>query len=154
MAILEVSPLQAVRQTAKASVSAIETTRSFACCLSSCILRLLFYLRASGTDLGQVVGAQDADRVDHHCERDHQLDCRRDELARLQGDSAHNDYGLGDTLAAQRRQKGREDAIRQRGKETSHHSTEVECRRQYDNILRVQHFCLLSILECFLSPQR
>ena len=107
--------------------------------LASCILRLLFYLRAAGTDLGQVVGPQDADRINDHREGDHQLDGGRNELASLQSHTANNHHRLRHTLATQGRQEGREDAVRERREKASHHTTQVERSRQYDNILRVQH---------------
>lgn len=96
--------------------------------------------RAAGADLRQVVGAQHADRVHHHGERDHQLDRRRDQLTRLQRDTPHHDHGVGYALAAQRRQQRRHNAVRQGGEEAGHNRAQVERRRQNDDVLGIEHF--------------
>lgn len=100
-----------------------------------------FHLGSAGcTDLGQVVRAQDADRIDDHREGDHQLNGRSQELARAERDAAHDHDRLLDTLAAQRGQQRGDDALGQRSEKPRNHRTKVERRCENDDILRVEHF--------------
>ena len=109
------------------------------CCYVFTFLHRLVASR-SGTNLGQIVGAEDTDGVDDDGEGDHQVDGGGNELTRLEGDATDDDNGLGDTLAAEGGEEGRDDAIRQGGEETSHHRAEVERSGQNDDILGVEHF--------------
>jgi hypothetical protein len=106
-----------------------------------CVIQLFSFLgSARRTDLGEVVGAEDADGVDDDREGDHQLDGRSEELAGPEGDATDNDDGLGDTLAAEGRKKGGDDALGERGEETSNDVSEVERSGEDDDVLGVKHF--------------
>jgi hypothetical protein len=106
-----------------------------------CVLCLFFHLcLGAGANLGQIVGAQDADRVDDDGKRDHQLDGCRDDLTRLQGDAADHHNGLRDTLGTQGSQEGGDNAIRQGGEKPGNDTPQVERSRKYDDILGIEHF--------------
>ena len=99
-----------------------------------------FLRRAVSTDLGEVVGAEDANGVDDNGEGDHEVDGGGNELTRLEGDAADHDHGLGDTLAAEGGEEGGDDTVGEGGEETSHHGAEVERSGQDNDILGVEHF--------------
>ena len=99
-----------------------------------------FLRRAASADLGEVVGAEDTDGVDDHGEGDHELDGGGNELTGLEGDTANNDDGLRETLAAERSQERSDDALREGSEETSHNAPEVESSRQNDDVLGIEHF--------------
>ena len=97
-------------------------------------------MRAVGSDLGEVVGAEDADCVDDHSEGDHQVDSRCNELTSLEGDATNDDHGLGETLAAERSQERGDDTVRKGGEEASNNASEVERSRENNDVLGVEHF--------------
>ncbi len=105
----------------------------------------------AGPNLGEVVGPQHTDGVDDNGEGYHQLDGGGDELASLQGRTAHDHNGLGDTLATQRGNQGSHDALRQGREETGNNSAQVECRGQYYDVASVQHLSLYCFLHYFSS---
>jgi len=114
-----------------------------AICIVSLFFRLLY---PAGADLGEEIRAEEADGEDNQHERDNQLNERRKHLANLQGHAAHGHGELRHTLASRRgwREQGRQDAIGQCREELGNHATQVERGRKYDDILSVQHFCLLN----------
>lgn len=95
---------------------------------------------AAGADLGEVVGAEDTDGVDNHSEGDHELDGRRNELTRLEGDATNDDDGLSEALATEGRKEGGDDAVREGSKEAGNDRAEVERSRQNDEVLGIEHF--------------
>ena len=98
-----------------------------------------FDLRHLGarTDLGQVVCAKHADRVDNQGEGDHQLDGGRKKLTRLERYTTDHDDRLLDTLTTQGGEEGRNNALREGGEKAGHNGPQVERRGQYNKILTV-----------------
>lgn len=103
---------------------------------------LLLFLGSSavGADLGEVVGAENANCVDDHSEGDHQVDGRCNELTSLEGDATDDHDGLGETLAAERSQERGDDTVREGGEEASNNASEVERSRKNNDVLGVEHF--------------
>jgi phage tail tube protein FII len=60
--------------------------------------------------------------------------------AGLEGDAAHDHDGLREALAAEGREEGRDDTVRERREEPTHNRAEVERRRENDDVLGVEHF--------------
>lgn len=106
-----------------------------------------FLRSAGGADLGKEVGAEDADGVDDHDERDDQLDRRRDELTSLEGDTANDHDGVRDILGAERREEGRNDAVGEGSEEPTDRTTEVECSRKQNQIAGIKHLFVLDSRE-------
>lgn len=99
-----------------------------------------FLHRLAGADLGEVIGAEDTDRVDDDRERDHELEGRGEELTRLEGDTANHDNRLGETLRAEGGKERGNDAIREGRKEAGDNRAEVERSREDDDVLGIEHF--------------
>jgi len=95
-----------------------------------CVLAMNFFdLRLhTRSELGQVVGAEDTDGVDHDGERDHQLEGGRQELTRLERDPPDHDDGIREALGPERGEEGRDDAVHESGKKARDHRPEIERR--------------------------
>ena len=104
---------------------------------------LLFYLLlvAGSTDLGEEVGAEDADGEHSDSERDEEVHEGRDNLANLEVDAGNRDLELRDTLAGSGggRQERGDDAIRDRREELGHDGAEVDGGGDDDDILGIEH---------------
>lgn len=103
-------------------------------------LLLIVTFLPGGADLGEVVGAEDANHVDDHREGDDELERGREELTRLEGDAADGDSRLGEALAAEGREEGGDDAVRDRREKAADHTPEIERRREDDDVLGIEHF--------------
>lgn len=97
-------------------------------------------LGVARSNLGEVVGAENADRVDDNRKRDHELEGGSEELTGLEGDTTDDNDRLGDPLGTEGGDEGGDDAIREGGKEAGDHRPEVERSREDDDVLGVEHF--------------
>ena len=104
-------------------------------------------LRASlsGTvraDTGQDVGPEESDREHHQHERDDQVHEGNQHLTDTERHAAHR-HCVGRHALAGRRRRGEErgqDVLRERLEELSNNTTEVERRRQDDDVPGIKHF--------------
>ena len=85
------------------------------------LLNYFSFLRSGRTNLGEVVGAEDANRVDDNGEGNHELNGGGQELTGLEGDTTDDDDGLSQALASERGKERGDDTVRECGKEAGHH---------------------------------
>ena len=79
------------------------------------------FLSSLGANLGKVVGAEDANRVDDDGEGNHELNGGSQELTGLEGDTADDNDGLSQVLASERGKERGDDAVCECREETRHH---------------------------------
>ena len=119
---------------------------------SNIVFNSYFLLIATtGTDLGENIRAEQADREHDQDERHDEVHQLGDHVANLEVRRADLDGQGRDTLA-RRRSRGEErheDTVIQRLEESRHDTSEIKRRRQNDDVLRIEH--LLIQLECFSS---
>ena len=103
---------------------------------------LFFTLRAGSSDLGENVRAEHADREHNQHERDHQVNERNHHLTELERDATDRDRVARNALARSRGrgEEGRQDVLRQRLEKLSNHASEIERRREDDNVPGIKHF--------------
>ena len=104
---------------------------------------------AGGADLGEEVGAEDADGEDDHDERDHEVNEGSEGRTDLEGGAANSDLGLRDALAGRESggKDGGDETLGDGGEKLGNNTTEVDRRRDDDDILRVQHLFVYQVGE-------
>jgi hypothetical protein len=85
------------------------------------LLNYFSFLCSLGANLGKVVGAEDANRIDDDGEGNHELNGGGQELAGLEGDTTDDHDGFRQALASERGEERGDDAVRECGKESRHH---------------------------------
>jgi hypothetical protein len=127
-------------------------TRLRDCTKPSYFVMLIFLLHAAGTDLGEEIGAEQADGKDNQHKGDDQVHQGGEEITDLEGNAADVYSQALQTLACRssRRQQRSDDVIGQRGEELGNNRRKIERRRKYDKILGIQHIGLYSLLHYFL----
>jgi len=102
---------------------------------------MIFLHLALGANLGEEVGAEDADGEDDHNEGDNEVDEGGECSANLEGDASNSHLRLRDSLAGGEggRENGGNKTLRDGGEELGNDTAEVDRRRDDDDILGVQH---------------
>ena len=85
------------------------------------LLNYFSFLCSVGANLGEVVGAEDANRIDDDGEGNHELNGCGQELTGSEGDTADDHDGFRQTLASERGKERGDDAVRECGEEPRHH---------------------------------
>ena len=79
------------------------------------------FLSSLGADLGEVVGAEDANGIDDNGEGNHELNGGSQELTGFEGDTADDHDGFSQTLASERGKERGDDAVGECREESRHH---------------------------------
>ena len=85
------------------------------------LLNYFSFLSSGGANLGEVVGAEDANRVDDDGEGNHELNGGSQELTGFEGDTADDHDGFSQTLASERGKERGDDAVCECGEEARYH---------------------------------